>query len=262
MELITSRQNPNFKHIRKILEDKRYRTQYQEFWIDGVAFVNQAISNDWDVKRVLYVPESIDSDFKREVLNKVAAYKKIEVSSGLYEALSNKNDIQGIGALVAMKYKINTLFNGFGVVLENISNPGNLGMIMRTCAAFGIQNIYIINPAVDPFSIESVRSSMEAIFSLNIGVFDSVDKFAEALKANKFLNIGTSLQKDSIEIKEFNQKFKLDDNTILWLGNESKGMTQKAKDLCDKLINIKMSPNVDSLNIGASAAIFIYELVS
>jgi TrmH family RNA methyltransferase len=258
---ITSRQNAIFKHIRDLIENKRYRLSANQFWIDGANFTYKAIQNGWKIDKLIYVEEELESDFRKEVVNLVPEEKKVSFSHELYEVLASKKDIQGIGAIVNMQFQKNELNLGFGIVLENISNPGNLGMIIRACAAFNIQNIYIINPAVDPFNPETVRSSMESIFYVKVSIFDSLNNMKSALQSSSFTNIGTSLQPDSIDLKEFGQNFDLTENVLIWFGNEAKGLTDESKAICDKLLNIKMSENVDSLNIAGSASIFLYELL-
>src|SRR3989344_343331 len=103
METVTSRQNPRFKEIKKLTEDKKYREEASSFFVDGVNFVAQAIENDWVVEQLIYVPEKIGSDFKKKVLALVDEDKRLAVSADLYEALATKKDIQGMGAVVKMK---------------------------------------------------------------------------------------------------------------------------------------------------------------
>lgn len=263
MDTITSSQNTTYKHIRKLLENKKLRQNTKEFWADGANFINEAISNKYKVKKLVYVPEDIDSDFKENILSKVSEDKLFPISQNLYSPLSTKGNIQGIGAVLEQQYEENKLSDGFTIVLENISNPGNLGTIIRTAVAFNIKNICIINPAVDPYSIETVRASMSGIFSVNLFVFDSIEEIKNYLEDNsKYLCIGTSLKERSMDLKKYNKKFKPQDNTLLWFGNEAKGMSETAEDLCSELLKISINPQIDSLNISVSAGICLYELLS
>jgi len=261
MDTITSFQNQIFKDIKKIIADKKYRLEKKVFWADGASFVYQAIKYGWNIEKLIYTTSQNDTEFKKSLINSIPLEKRVEFSIDLYSPLSTKDNIQGIGALIKQLYYTNQLTPGLGVVVENISNPGNLGTIMRACSAFNILNLYIINPAVDPFNIETVRSSMSSIFSLNITIFDNIEIMEDELnKHGNYKNIGTSLQNSS-DLKKYKHKFKKEDNTLIWFGNEAKGMSDKAKNICDDLLRIEINPNIDSLNISVSAGIFLYELV-
>lgn len=258
MEIITSRQNNLFKHIKRLKEDKKYRKENKEFWVDGVNFVAQGKENNWVIKKLVYVPEELQSEFKKNIVEAVPAEKKVEFSKELYESLSSKKDIQGIGAIFEEKSFFNRVENETSIVLEHISNPGNLGTIMRTCVAFGIKNVVIVNPAVDPFSFEVVRSSMGAIFHLTISIFDSTEELVKTLEEQNIVSIGTSLQDDSIDIREYKNDLSL---YALWFGNEAKGMSDEAKKCCKTLLHIPMTDKVDSFNISESVGITVWELV-
>lgn len=257
MELITSRQNNVFKHIRSLKEDKKYRKESREFWVDGVNFVAQGLDKGWILKKLIYVPEKIDSPYKSTITEHIAENNKVAFSRDLYSALSTKKDIQGIGAIFEEKSS-STVAKESSIVLEHISNPGNLGTIIRTSLAFGIKNIIIVNPAVDPFSFEVVRSSMGAIFHVSISVFDSTEVLGQKLEESQIISVGTSLQDDSTDIRTY----KFDNQpSAIWFGNEAKGLTPEARKICQSLLHIPMTGDVDSLNISESVGIVLWELV-
>lgn len=260
MEIITSRQNPNYKEIRKLLEDKKNRERRGNFFVDGVNFVFQAVENDWEIEQLVYVPEMIETDFMRKVVSGVAADKHFPVNRALYEPLSVKKNIQGVGAVVRQKVALNTLFPGAGIVLENIANPGNLGSIARLGAGFGIENLYTISPAVDFFHPETVRASMGAIFHLRLVGFDSIKTMRELVLEKSYRCIGTSLDEEAVDLSEHKGGLLSGDDTLIWFGSEQRGLTSESKNLCQTLLRIPISSAVDSLNIAESAAIVIYEL--
>lgn len=258
METITSRQNGKYKDIKQLLTDKKYRRESGLFFVDGVNFVNQALVAKWEVVTLVYVPEKIDSDFKKEVLETAKAAEQLPISTDLYRALSSKTDIQGLGAVIRQKVIGNRLLEGDGVVLENIASPGNLGTICRLCAAFAIDNLYVIRPAVEFFSPETVRASMGAIFQVNLVEFDSLGQIEQNLRDKPIVNIGTSLQADTVELAQI--ALRDGQTTLFWFGSEAKGLSEGARRLCEKLVKIPISNKVDSLNVAESAAIVLYEL--
>ena len=260
MEVITSRQNPRYKEIRKLIEEKKYRQETGCFFVDGVNFVAQAIENDWEIEQLVYVPNKIDSEFKKVVVAKVSTEKYFPIDGALYQALSSKNDVQGVGAVIKQKVTANTLYSGTGVVLENIANPGNLGSIARLCAAIGIKNLYTIAPSVEFFHPEAIRASMGAIFHLNLVEFESLTTMKQRLLENNYICIGTSLQEDATDLSSWTTS-EVVQNTLIWFGSEARGLSSEAKELCPTLLRIPMSQAVDSLNVAESAAIVMYELV-
>jgi len=273
MEVITSRQNPRYKEIRKLIDEKKYRQEAGCFFVDGVNFVSQAIENGWEIEQLVYVPDKIDTEFKNTILAKVTAEKYFPIDESLYQALSAKKDIQGVGAVIRQKMAENTLSPGTGVVLENIANPGNLGSIARLCAAFGIKNLYTIAPSVEFFHPEVIRASMGAIFHLNLVEFESLTTMKQQLLESNRLSIGTSIQEDAVDLSNWTTSLPADathqalqagevvQNMLIWFGSEARGLSSEAKDLCPTLLRIPMSKAVDSLNVAESAAIVIYELL-
>ncbi len=261
MESITSRQNPRYKEIRKLIEEKKYRQKTGCFFVDGVNFVAQAIENDWEILQLVFVPKKIETGFKKTVLTKIPTDRYFPIDESLYEVLSSKKDIQGMGAVIKQKITANTLYSGAGVVLENIANPGNLGSIARLCAAFGIENLYTISPAVEYFHPEAVRASMGAIFHLNLVEFDSLATMKGQLLKGSRYSFGTSLQAEAIDLSHLATPQVAKEEGLFWFGSEARGLSSGAKGLCSTLLRIPMSRAVDSLNVAECAAIVLYEIV-
>jgi TrmH family RNA methyltransferase len=193
-------------------------------------------------------------------LAKVPALKYFPIDESLYQALSSKKDIQGVGAVIRQKMAENTLSPGTGVVLENIANPGNLGSIARLCAAFGIKNLYTIAPSVEFFHPDAVRASMGAIFHLNLVEFESLTTMKHQLLDSNNICIGTSLQEDATDLSSWTTS-EVVPNMLIWFGSEARGLSSEAKGLCPTLLRVPMSKAVDSLNVAESAAIVMYELL-
>ncbi len=260
METITSRQNARFREIKKLIENKRYREETGSFFVDGVNFVAQALANNWEILSLVYVPSEIDTDYKKKILSLVPDEKHFPVDKNLYEALSVKKDVQGVGGVFKQKLTRSEILPGTGVVLENIANPGNLGSIARLCAAFGINNLYIIKPAVEFFHPEVVRASMGGLFHLNLVEFDSIGRLSEEMKKTDYFGIGTSLQDDSVNLSVFNKDYGQSERILVLFGSEAKGLSTEAKNTCQTLLRIPIHERVDSLNVAESAAIVLYEL--
>lgn len=234
----------------KLSRDRSIRWGSGLFWVDGVNFVDQAIKKGWEIDTLVYLADKLDTEFKHSVIHAVPKENRLLIGHAIYEKLAFKGDIQGIGAVVKMRSDKDKILPGNGVVLENTQYAGNLGTIMRTALGFGVKNIYLVGKTVDPFSPEVVRSSMGAIFGMNIVLIDDLNVL------NNQNNIALSLDQDSILLTSNIQH---PTSFNIWLGHEGRGLTPQSKLMCQSKLKIAISPDIDSLNIAEAAAIALYE---
>lgn len=244
------------KTIHKLIEDRDFRYGNSCFWTDGVNFVHQAIENHYEIVKLIYVEEKIDTDFKKKVISLVPKSLHHRMDLQEYSSISSKRDIQGVGAVIKMKHQKNVVLPGLGVVLERPAIPGNVGTIMRTCAAFGVKNLYVIGPFADPYSFESVRASMGAIFHINLITMDSHLNFNDS-----HTNIATSLHPSATLLPVYELPT-TNHELLLWFGSESRGLTPQSLQKCQVQLKIPISSQVDSLNLSEAVGIFLYELVA
>lgn len=144
------------------------------------------------------------------------------------------------------------------VILEDLHDPHNAAAILRTCEAFGIQDVRFIfeqEKAYNPRRVGRV-SSASANKWLSITVYKSTAAALSALKKEKFQNAATLLDSKSVSLN----KAKFPDKIALWLGNEHRGLSPLAAENADLKINIPMRGFVQSLNVSVTAAILIYEI--
>lgn len=239
----------------KLSRDRSVRWGSGLFWVDGVNFVHQALENAWEVDTLVYLADKLDTEFKHQVIHTVPKDNRMLLGHAVYEKLAYKNDIQGIGAVVKMKYQKNVVLPGKGLVLENTQYAGNMGTMMRSALAFGVNNIYLVGKTVDPFSPEVVRASMGALFGVNIIMFDNTEMLnAQCSMLN---NIALTLDKSATPLKSYIIDHK---SYLLWLGNEGKGLTRQALEICQTKLRVEISGLVDSLNVSEAAAIAMYAL--
>ncbi len=203
----------------------------------------------------------IHSSFKnKDVLNDIF-YKldkdKIEITSSnkIFNLLSgNKENIFIIG--IFKKYNQTINYNSDHVLLDNPSNMGNIGTMIRSSLGFNITNIAIIMPGVDIFDPKVVRSSMGSLFSVNIEYFSSLDEYKK--RFNNHTIYSFILQTDNYldEYKfGFNDKNKF---STLAFGNEASGLNYELYKN-ENPIKIRISNKIDSLNITNAMTIALYE---
>lgn len=238
--MIESIDNNRIKEIRK-LKEKKYRDSEKLFLVEGEHLVLEAFKAGL-LKTVILCGKDIDLDIE-----------KIEVSEKVMNTISDmpsKVDIVGVCKIVdnSIDYSSNIL------ILDGVQDPGNLGTIIRSSVAFNIKNIVLSKDTVDVYNSKVLRGCQGMNFHLNI-VRDDIPSIINDLKNNNYTIYGTDVV-NGVDIKSINQ----DGKYAIIMGNEGNGMSPKVKELVDKNIYIKMNEKCESLNVGVSASIILYEL--
>jgi TrmH family RNA methyltransferase len=173
------------------------------------------------------------------------------VSDNIIDQISLQVSSSGMIAIFAIPEQSKD-FDTNSVILAQVSDPGNLGTIVRTCAAFGILNIICIN-CCDVWSPKVVQSAVGNLSKVNIINLSWQEMINYKLKNNlKICGLVVDSQNSIKNIKN--------NSYILVIGNEANGIPQEWQKDCDILATIKMQNNVESLNASIAAAIAIYEI--
>lgn len=257
--IITSFSNPKVKLIRK-LDQKKYRQETGLCFIEGLRTVGEAIQVGSPIESLVTCPELLVSEFGQSLLEdpKVKEIEQIEVSAEIYRKMAHKDGPQGLGAIVRQQWQaveeIEVAPDDMWIALDAVSDPGNLGTIMRTADAVGCRGLILLGQSTDPYDPTAIKASMGAVFSL-ILVQTSWESFISWKDAQRMMLIGTS---DSAE-KDY-QAFSYSRPLILLMGSERHGLsTQMALD-CDQVVRIPMVGRSDSLNLAVATAVTLYEI--
>ena len=257
MQIITSKENEQIKHIKK-LKDKKYRNMSNQYMIEGIKLVKESIQEKADIKTVV-ICDGCDKDgtFDPKLMYEIAKLNCIAVPEKLFKDLTDVENPQGILAVVEKQVKENQIdYNeDLIVILDNIQDPGNLGAILRTVDSANLKQIIVSKGTVDAFSNKVVRSTMGAIFRLNIIESENLEKTIKDLKAHKFQVVGTALETDTT-IYDINYK-----KTAIIIGNEANGIEPEILEQVDKKIKIPMLGKTESLNASVATGIVVYEYV-
>lgn len=255
METITSTSNPLIKQVRS-LRQKKSRVESKNFLVEGIHHVGEVIQSGWDVDVILYAPELLTSTFAKDLLNQIKNIKLQPVSVEVMESLADKENPQGILAVVKQKLflleHITNIKNA--VALVSPQDPGNVGTILRTMDAINVDALFILDGGVELYHPTVIRASMGTIFWKPI-IQTSFDEFAVWAKNKNIQLIGTSAKAD------------VDYHTLVpqtpWaliLGNEQKGLTKEQINACDVTVSIPMQGRVSSLNLSVAAGVLLYGL--
>ena len=239
--VITSVNNNKIKDINK-LKDKKYRDSSNSFLVEGEHLVIEAYREDL-IKELIVLD---DSDF---ILDGIPT---IKVSSEVMKKLSSMDSYPSVIG-VANKIKEKELGDSI-LMLDDIQDPGNLGTIIRSSAAFGIDTIVVSPKTVDIYNIKVLRTTQGMLFHINI-IVRELDSFITKLKQDNYKIYGTKVDK-GVNIKDIS----INNKYALVMGNEGKGISDNVSKLCDEYLYIKMNDNVESLNVGVATSILLYEI--
>mgnify|MGYP004696859613 FL=1 len=244
--MIISKTNEYIKHV-KSLSEKKYRDEYEEYVVEGIKLVNEAIEEKLNIKKILICKELCIKEFD---------FENIEyVSEQVFKYISDTETPQGVMAIIEKK-KFNGEYGKIVFALDNLSDPGNLGTIIRTLDSAGINSLILSKGSADLYNPKVVRSTMGAIFRIDAEYTENLQSKLLNLKEQGYKIIVTSLQSDKYI---YDLPFK--EKCVVVIGNESKGVSEKIMELADIKTKIPMLGRTESLNAAVAASIMAYEAV-
>lgn len=241
MKVISSKENEFIKHIKK-LKDKKYRDISNEYLIEGIKILEEAIKEKANIKQIIICDDcEKTSNIPKELMYEIAKQECVYVTSKLFNTLTEVSNPQGILAIVEknnVQEKLNIGSIDFNqdiiLALDDIQDPGNLGTILRTVDSIGINQILVSKGTADAYNPKVVRSTMGAIFRVKIIECENLEQTLKEIKKHKFEILITSLQAtNSIYDIKYNKK-------VLVIGNEANGVSENIQRLADKKIKIPM----------------------
>ncbi len=253
---ITSRKNSEIREAAEIAASPQKRESAGLFLAEGARLCEDAALSGTIIEK-LFVTAAARRKYA-QYLEPVcrAAANAYEIEDHVAELLSQTKHSQGVFCLCRKPAKQEVFFAGKWAALENIQDPANLGAVMRTAEALGVNGLVLIG-GCDAFSPKAVRASMGAVFRMQIAVYSTVAALAEA---EKIKNTVCFAAVPDISAEKLG-KFIFPADAMLFIGNEGNGLSQQAIDFCKRKITIPMQGRAESLNAAAAAAICLWEMV-
>lgn len=257
MQTITSKDNELIKHIRK-LKDKKYRDESNEYVVEGVKLVEEAVKENAKIKQIIVCEDTTRTyEIPTHIMLEIAKYECISVSDKIFNIITQVTNPQGIMAIIeknAQDAQIDYA-QDIIVVLDDVQDPGNLGTILRTVDSIGLNQIIVSKGTADAFNSKVVRSTMGAIFRIKIIEVENLAQAIKEMRKHHFKLMVTSLQtENSIYDIDFNKK-------IIVIGNEANGVSKEIQDMADEKAKIPMLGRTESLNASVAAGVVMYEYV-
>lgn len=250
--MITSKTNPQVKNLVK-LRNAKERKEQNKIIIEGYREISRAVTCGFQIDTLYICPEIADKG--KDIPSKNVE----EVSLDVFDKIAYREGSDGLLALAVPKYaELNSFKPGKDpliIVLETVEKPGNLGAVMRTADAAGVDAVIIADPRTDIFNPNAIRASIGCIFSVPLFACTS-EKCIQWLRQNN-IRIYCTYLKASIDYLEADFR----KGSAIVMGTEATGISDIWVQEADQNIIIPMNGIADSLNVSVTTAIVTFEAV-
>lgn len=257
--------NNVYQHFQVLKTNRNKRYKAREFFVEGVRSINEAVGQGWHVKSFLFGEDRL-SDWADNLLKTVATEMNYCLRAELMAELSGKTDTSELMAVIEMREdRLKESFlseNPFIILFDRASNKGNLGTMIRSCDALGADLLIMTGHSVDLYDPDVVVSAMGSFFKLPVVRVPDNNELrsfvADVKKRHPALQIiGTTAHKQAA-IYDVD----LTVPVMLMIGNETMGLNQNFKDMCDILCTIPMAEDsyASSFNVSCAASVMMYEV--
>ena len=254
--IITSKDNPTVKLYQKLSSSKKERLKYGLFVLEGIRIAEDAL-RDGNVSHILVTEEQYEKLGDTLLQADLRDAKLLVISNELGNRIASTDTTQGVFAIcrIPVSKKLTFRENGRYVVLYGLQDPGNVGMVIRTADALGIDGI-ILSGSCDLYSPKVIRSTMGSVFRMDIVIENDTDALFAMLEENGVESSAAVIDKDAIKVTDFS----FAGRQAVFIGNEGNGLPREIALRCTRRITIPMSGNINSLNAAMAAGILMWEL--
>ena len=253
-KMITSSENSKLKLVRALLGRSKERRDAGAFVVEGVRLVEEAVHRDWRFETVLY-DKSLSERGKSQVERlKSRGVEVEEVSESLMKSLSETETPQGILAILQFSQLPITKLLNFVLIPDQIRDPGNLGTLLRSAAATGVQAVLLPPETTDAFAPKVMRAGMGAHFRVPIHsmTWEKIEQMRNSANLQMYL---ADMNGQSCWETDLRQPL------ALIIGSEAEGASVEARKLATHEISIPMAGNVESLNAGVAGSVLMFEVM-
>lgn len=245
MENLTSRKNPLIRHLRLLGSDTAYRREQGEYVLDGIKLLQEAMTFGAEIQSVLWAEEA------KFLVPNAAEYcapkELVEYASPL------KNSPGPVFTVKIPKQIIPEQLKKV-IVLENVQDPGNVGTVIRTANAMGMDAVILTGNCASVFGAKTARAAMGALFRQCVLEMER-SEMVKLLHENGLRVYGAALSDRAVDIRTVSAQ-----DAAFVVGSEGQGLSDEMLALCDGEVIIPMQPGSESLNAGVAASILMWEL--
>lgn len=257
--------NAIYQKFEVLKTNRNKRHKFKEFFVEGVSNINEAIRNNWKINSFIYSYEKPLSSWATNLLNETDTIVNYELTDSLMKDLSTKEDTSEVLAIINMRNneenEIKFSESPILALFDRPSNRGNLGTLIRSCDALGVDGLIITGHAVDIYDPSVVSSSMGSFFKVpfitmsdNADISDYIRGLIEKFPQLKVIGTTSHCEKNIFEVN-------LTTPILFLIGNETHGLNKYLTEMCHVMVKIPMSEKsfATSFNVSCAATIMFYE---
>ena len=258
--LIHDARDPRFLHLRS-LQTSQGRARTGLYLIEGIRHLARAVEERAPIQCIFLDPSVLSNPFGQRLARRLrqSGVPCAKLAPRLYRDLTLAAEPQGIGAVVRQQWSplpdVRSRPGSLGLAVESIDSPGNLGTIIRTAEATGVDRIIFLGNGADPYEPAAIRATMGALFSQRL-TRCPVRDFIKWAKSAGVAIIGSS-PNGLLDFKGF----RCPSPAILLIGSERQGLSSQLIDACDFTLRIPMLGRADSINAAVAAGVLLYEFL-
>ncbi len=248
--MLTRREIKYYSSLNKL----KYRKIEQKFIVEGIKLVDEALKSSFECELII-----ASQSFSKKHLPILDSYKHKTIVQTIndndFQSIADTKTPQGILAIMEMPLQryIDETHSDIIVALENISDPGNVGTIIRTCDWFGVKEIIISSNSVDIYNPKVIRSTMGSLFHIQTYITDNILGTLKTFKNFGKKILCADMNGDNVYTSSRHK------NSVLVFSNEANGPSKELLNISDNIITIPKFGNAESLNVATAAAIIISE---
>ncbi len=262
--MITSLQNPRVKFLRS-LRQRKYREREGCFLVEGIRAVEEALDCGAPVATLVYAPDLLVSERAQALLERVEPGRRLALSGDAFRSLSDREEPQGLAAVVRIEERslaaIPLTADLLVIVAHQLSDPGNLGSIIRTADAAGATGVVVVEPSVDLYDPQTVRATMGSLFALPVVRVAGEEALSHWYAQVRAVGLPLLVVASSAHGRQVHFDVDYRRPVVLWVGTERHGLPPSLREQADVVVRLPMAGRATSLNVSAATAALVYEIV-
>lgn len=242
------------------LRSSHIRSHTGLYIIEGIRHVARAVDAHASISSVFVDHSTLANPFGQKLARRLRqrGVPGVRLTNQLYRQLTLAAEPQGIGAVMRQQWtglsQVHAGRRSLFLALESIESPGNLGTIIRTAEATGVDGIFFLGPGYDPYDPATVRASMGSMFSQRF-ITCTVHEFADWTRTNGVAVVGSS-PTGLLDYKHVRYRWP----AVLLVGGERQGLSGQLQELSQYVVRIPMRGRCDSVNVSVAAGVLLFEM--
>jgi TrmH family RNA methyltransferase len=257
-------ENNDFQYLETLRRNRTKRNRTKTFFVEGVNAINQALEHHWEFEALVFINDRRLSDWAAGILERSSARKHYSLPAVLMQKISQKANPSELIAILRMPpddlERIPNEDNPLIVVLDRIASPGNLGTIIRSCDALGVDGIILTGHTADLFAPETIRATTGSFFAVPVVRFSSTKELIPWFDSQKEKYPDLEIVATSAHAEKTIDEHRFTQPTVLLIGNENHGLSVFYRELADTALTIPMSGAASSLNVACAITAVLYEI--